>query len=75
MYFDMSIDNPIRLGVEEELIDHKIDNFCDYIREHYGRVVSRDDFTCELNRAGFTDNDIYYLSRYNMNKLDYFDLY
>lgn len=75
MNFDMRLDNPIRLGMEEERMDQKVNDFCNTIMHRYGRTLSHDDFMCEMKRAGFSNFEMRNFSKENLHKLDYFDLY
>jgi hypothetical protein len=75
MNFNMQLDNPIRLGMEEEHMDQKVNNFCNMIMSRYGYSLSYDDFMCEMKCAGFSNFEMRNFSKENLRKLDYFDLY
>lgn len=74
MNFDMSINNPVRLGMEEEALSNKVDKFCDYIGNKYGNHLSKEDFYYEYY-IRFQKGDNWRMTPSDIHKLDRFDLY
>ncbi len=75
MNFDMAVNNPIKLGMEEEELSSKVESFCRHIRAKYGRHLSKEDFYYEYFLEGFKDGDNLKMTRQDIDKLDQFDLY
>lgn len=75
MDFDMAINNPIRLGMEEEALSAKVEAFCRHIYAKYGNHLSKEDFYYEYSLNGFKEYDNLKMTPWDIQKLDQFDLY
>lgn len=69
---ELSLDSPVYLGIEEEIIESQVDDAIDYIHEWYEEPISTEELGEVLEKF---DVDYVDLPRYLINRLDEIEVY